>query len=86
MRKFGFGLVLALGLLAAPMAAQAADLIDINSATKTELVALKGIGEARADAIIKGRPYKGKDELVQKGLVPDAVYADIKDKIVAKQK
>ena len=86
MRKFGFGLVLALGLLAAPMAAQAADLIDINSATKTELVALKGIGEARADAIIKGRPYKGKDELVQKGIVPDAVYADIKDKIVAKQK
>ena len=86
MRKFGFGLVLALGLLAAPMAAQAVDLIDINSATKTELVALKGIGEARADAIIKGRPYKGKDELVQKGIVPDAVYADIKDKIVAKQK
>ena len=86
MRKFGFGLVLALSLLAAPMAAQAADLIDINSATKTELVALKGIGEARADAIIKGRPYKGKDELVQKGIVPDAVYADIKDKIVAKQK
>ena len=86
MRKFGFGLVLALSLLAAPMAAQAADLIDINSAAKTELVALKGIGEARADAIIKGRPYKGKDELVQKGIVPDAVYADIKDKIVAKQK
>ena len=61
-------------------------LIDINSATKAELEPLKGIGPARAEAIIKGRPYKGKDELVQKKIVPENVYADIKDKIIAKQK
>ena len=73
---------------AKPAAAQAKpdDKIDINRAKADELMKLDGIGDARAKAIIKGRPYKGKDELVQKGIVPDAVYADIKDKIVAKQK
>ena len=63
-----------------------ADLIDINSASKAELMALPGIGDARADAIIKGRPYKGKDELVQKKIITDGVYQPIKDKIIAKQK
>jgi len=63
----------------------ATTLLDINSASKSELDALPGIGGARADAIIKGRPYKGKDELVQKKVVPQKVYDGIKDKIIAKQ-
>ena len=62
------------------------ELLDINSATKEQLDALKGIGSKRADDIIKGRPYKGKDELYQKKIIPKAVYAGIKDKIIAKQK
>ena len=61
-------------------------LIDINTASKKQLSALPGIGDARSDAIIKGRPYKGKDELVQKNVIPDSVYQQIKDKIIAKQK
>ena len=60
--------------------------LDINTATKKQLSALPGIGDARSDAIIKGRPYKGKDELVQKNIIPDSVYQGIKDKIIAKQK
>ncbi len=47
---------------------------------------LKGIGDARAKAIVKGRPYKGKNELLDKKIVPQAVYDDIKDLIIAKQK
>jgi len=64
-----------------------AALIDINSAPRQELVAkLPGIGEARADAIIKGRPYRGKDELMEKKIIPENVYNGIKDKIIARQK
>ncbi len=61
-------------------------LLDINSASEAELQALPGIGDKRAADIIKNRPYKGKDELVQKKLIPPAVYAKIKDQIIAKQK
>ena len=61
------------------------DLIDINTATKEQLMTLKGIGEARSDAIIKGRPYRAKNELTDKNIIPDAVYNDIKDRIIAHQ-
>ncbi len=61
-------------------------LVDINRASAAELAALKGIGEARAKAIIRGRPYARKDELVQRQIIPQPVYDRIKDQIVAKQK
>ena len=67
-------------------ATKAADLIDINSATEAQLSSLPGIAKARSEAIIKGRPYKGKDDLVSKKIIPENVYNDIKDKIIAHQK
>jgi len=66
-------------------ATSAAALLDINTASEEELRALKGIGDKRAADIVKNRPYKGKDELVQKKIIPPSVYAGIKDKIIAKQ-
>ena len=67
-------------------AAKADDKIDINRAKADELMKLDGIGEARAKAIIKGRPYNGKDDLVAKNIVPQAVYDKIADQIIAKKK
>jgi competence protein ComEA len=64
----------------------AAALIDINSATEAELRVLPGIGEARAKAIIAGRPYRGKDELVRKNIIPQGVYDGIQARIIARQR
>ena len=95
MKKVLASLMLALALLAgqdAVLASEPLQLaqaksapIDINRAKAEELMTLKGIGDARAAAIIKGRPYARKDELVQKKIIPESVYNDIKDQIIAKQ-
>jgi len=69
----------------APAQSQSA-LIDINRASAEELITLKGIGEARAKAIIRGRPYARKDELVHRDIIPQSVYDRIKDQIIARQK
>ena len=82
---------LALLLVAATAAGQtrpatppASTLIDINSASRDDLMALDGIGEVRADAIIRSRPFKAKTDLVERRLIPEAVYDKIADKVVAR--
>lgn len=71
---------------AASEPAKAGVLLDINTASAKELAMLPKIGDARAKAIIKGRPYNGKDDLLNKKILTEDVYNGIKDKIIAKQK
>ncbi len=67
------------------MAKNDTGLVDINSASVDTLKALAGIGDVYADKIVKGRPYKRKDELVSRNIVPEANYKKFENKVIAKQ-
>ncbi len=68
-----------------PAGSAPAKLVDINTAVESELGTLPGIGRARAEAMIGGSPYRSKDELLRRKIIPANVYEAIKDRIVARQ-
>jgi competence protein ComEA len=68
---------------AATAPAASAAPLDINTATSDQLKAFNGIGDAYAKRIIDGRPYTAKNQLVTRGILPQATYNKIKDQIIA---
>ena len=63
--------------------AATADKLDINTATPDQLKAFPGIGDAYSKRIIDGRPYTAKNQLITRGILPQATYNKIKDQIIA---
>lgn len=66
-------------------AAPAMEMVDINSATESELKAIPGIGDTYAKKIMAGRPFSNKSQLLSKKIIPKPVYDKIKDLIIAKK-
>ncbi|MBI3954481.1 helix-hairpin-helix domain-containing protein [Candidatus Collierbacteria bacterium] len=56
-------------------------LVNINTAGVAELDGLWGVGQARVEAIVAGRPYKKVEDLVEKGVLPKNVFERNKDKL-----
>ncbi|MFO1079865.1 MAG: helix-hairpin-helix domain-containing protein [Reyranellaceae bacterium] len=86
--RFAYVLLLSL-ILALPAGAQtrapaAASLLDLNLASRDDLMGLDGIGEVRADAIIRARPFRAKTELVERRLIPESLYDKLSDKVTVR--
>ena len=58
--------------------------IDLNSASEDELMTLDGVGERVAGAIIRARPFKAKTDLVERRIIPEALYDRINGKVVVR--
>ena len=75
--------ILTLGATLAFAAQPTSEPLDINTATPTQLKSLPGMGDVYVRRIIAGRPYTAKNQLVLRGVLPQAAYEQISARIVA---
>ena len=58
--------------------------VDINTASLAELQALPGMNAEYAKKIVENRPYKWKDQLVRKKILPEDLYETIRKQLEVK--
>ena len=56
--------------------------VDLNNASQAALRGLSGINAQRAQAIVNGRPYAVADELVSRKILPNAVFSNIRERLI----
>jgi DNA uptake protein ComE-like DNA-binding protein len=59
--------------------------LDLNTATKEQLLKLPGITPAQADRIVAGRPYDDPKDLVTRRILPQTEYDKISDRLTTKK-
>lgn len=57
--------------------------VDINHASAAELMKVPGMTRTWAERIVRFRPYRSKQDLLDKGVVTSEVYDRIKDSVIA---
>lgn len=71
------------GVLGSSATTNASALININTATASQLDTLSGVGAVTAEKIIQNRPYTTIEDLVKKNVLGQKAFDKIKDKIIA---
>jgi DNA uptake protein ComE-like DNA-binding protein len=57
--------------------------VDINHASADELLKVPGMTPSWAGRIVRFRPYRTKQDLLDRGVLPSNVYDRIKDYVIA---
>lgn len=64
------------------LGAKTSGLVNINTASETELDSLPGVGPSTAQKIISSRPYTSVEELISKKVVGKSAFEKIKESII----
>jgi predicted DNA-binding helix-hairpin-helix protein len=81
--ELGAAAILCVGMGLGAVANPVVQRVDINHAGLDELLKVPGLGRVWAVRIVRYRPYRTKEDLLDKGVVTSAVYDRIKDLVVA---
>ena len=59
--------------------------LDLNRASKEQLMSLPGVTASQAERVIAGRPYNDPGELVTRHIMPGGEYDKIADRVTVKK-
>ena len=56
----------------------------LNTATRDQLMAVHGVGEVLADRIIQDRPYESASQVVERGILPESTFVQLRRELLDK--